>query len=837
MPKPSLSIPVFLAVAVSIAVAQDPRDQEFVQALTARGYHDLLELQYGEWLKAPDLTPERRSELEHGLIRVYVSWADLTRDPARKKQLWDQAIQRISALLAGRLSTQDRVRYEIDLGLIFLNKGNSDVPAATSGSESSRARARQNLQKSCDILRGAQKEAVRLLEEAFALGGEEAGSARRGLIEMTLEAEFHLAWALYGLGQVAAGDGTEKQTLLTEAEKRFFSIAQSCPGTTAANESHLGVALCRYARRDLSTAEKVLRYLLRQVRSQELRKRVYYQLAVVCNEMGKHTEAVEAAGAALRMLPGAHPEVENACRLVLAKALYGVAGTTGGAGAEKHRKQAQSILKSLDSQGGRWAAAAREVLISQATSDGGRYKELAEAKARMANNDYGGAVKSLQGFLAEGGREMAPALRAELLFKLGLCWSQLGDYGEAAKAFEGASQAGGNPALASRAAHYAMVAFGNHFNKTKAKGDEQAYVASLKNILERFPDHPERDDVRYRLARILEEQGKLAAAAAAFEQLAADSPLRRRAADRAAACIGKILRGAWAKNGSAENEADLIAKARALLTEVAAPLPESARKERGGKEANAIAAGACVRLARLLLNDRVNQTEAAIKLLQDFAEKYPGQKQALGDALFVEAWALGKAGLLDKGLSKLRQAREGFPASDRAGPAAITLALALEKRAQSQSGAAAAAGRKQAAELFKLALASPACGEEDSIQMWLHLAELYVEMGDWKQAKAAYLGLHKRYPEALNVREGLARCYTGLSDFKNALAEWRLIEQTVEPGSERWWEAKYMIVNMHYRMRNYKEARKVIRVTKALRPSLGGPEMSKRFLEIEKRCK
>jgi tetratricopeptide (TPR) repeat protein len=343
--------------------------------------------------------------------------------------------------------------------------------------------------------------------------------------------------------------------------------------------------------------------------------------------------------------------------------------------------------------------------------------------------------------------------------------------------------------------------------------------------------------VRYRLARILEEQGKLAAAAAAYEHVAADSPLRRRAADRAAACLTKILRGAWAKNESVEGEAGLIAKARALLAETAAPLPEAARKERGGKEANAIAAAACVRLARLLLNDRVNETESAIKLLKDFAEKYPGQGEALGDALFVEAWALGKAGQLDKGLAKLREARAAFPASDRAGPAAVTLALGLEKRAQSQKGNAAAASRTKAAELFKLALASPGCGEEDSVQMWLHLAELYVDVGDWKQAKAAYLGLHKRYPDALNVHEGLARCYTGLSDFKNALTEWRLIERTAEPASERWWEAKYMIVSMHYRMRNYKEALKIIRVTKALRPSLGGPELSKKFLEIEKRCK
>ena len=121
--------------------------------------------------------------------------------------------------------------------------------------------------------------------------------------------------------------------------------------------------------------------------------------------------------------------------------------------------------------------------------------------------------------------------------------------------------------------------------------------------------------------------------------------------------------------------------------------------------------------------------------------------------------------------------------------------------------------------------------------MWLHLAELYVESKDWQQAKKAYLTLKRLYPKAQNVREGLARCYTGLNEHENALAEWRLVARAAEPSSERWWEAKYMIVFMHYRMRNYKEAAKIIGVTKALHPSLGGPELSKKFLELEKRCR
>ena len=73
----SILVSVLIVSAVWAVGAQDARDEEFVGALMARGYYDLLELQYEDWLKQPGLKPEQVAALKHGLIRVYTEWAEV----------------------------------------------------------------------------------------------------------------------------------------------------------------------------------------------------------------------------------------------------------------------------------------------------------------------------------------------------------------------------------------------------------------------------------------------------------------------------------------------------------------------------------------------------------------------------------------------------------------------------------------------------------------------------------------------------------------------------------------------------------------------------------------
>ncbi|MEW6356190.1 MAG: tetratricopeptide repeat protein [Planctomycetota bacterium] len=832
----SVILPALILSFACAVLGQSGRDEAFVDALMARGYYDLLELQYQDWLKQPKIKPEQVTELKRGLIRVYTEWAEAVPDRDQKSDLWDRAMNDIDKLLSGTLSSRDRARLELDLGIVYLNKGNTDALAAA-GSETARARAQENLKKSSAILRSARDEATRMLEEGFLPGGGE-GEGRRELVALTLEGEFRLAWALYGLAKVSRPGDAEKINLLRDAEARFKSIAESCPNTSAAHESNLGIALCLQEARDMQQAEESLRKLLREVDNPALKSRIYYQMALVCQEIGESDDALDAARTALRTLRPPNPDMANACRLLIAKCLYGTAAKSKGPAAEKDRKEAREILQELEASGGPWAAAARQVMVAQAKSEGGRYKELAEAEARMENGDYQGALQSLERFLSQSKGEMAPGLRAELFFKKGLCSSNLKDYGKAAAAFETASKSGGSSDLAAQAAYYAAVCYGNHFSKTQTKKAGDTYVASLHDLLQRFPEHSDRNDVRYRLARIREERKEFAAAAEEYQRIDADSPLRRGAADRAAACLERLLREAWTKQETPKDEKELLARAIALLEEASRPLGEESRQAKEGREANTLAANACVRLARFYLNEKINQPEKAVKLLAGFAEKYPNEEEAREDALFIEAWALGRAGQLDAGMEKLRQAQAAFPKSQKAGPAAITLALGFEQRAAAAKGKVEKdLARKTAADLFMLALQSPGTGEQESIQMWLRLADLYVEVGDWKQAKKAYSALSGLFPKAVNVHEGLARCHTGLGEFKEALAEWRVVEDAAEPGSEKWWEAKYMIVLMHYKLRNYEDVQKIISVTKVLRPSLGGPKYKDKFLEMENRTK
>ncbi|MBM4050386.1 MAG: tetratricopeptide repeat protein, partial [Planctomycetes bacterium] len=271
--------------------------------------------------------------------------------------------------------------------------------------------------------------------------------------------------------------------------------------------------------------------------------------------------------------------------------------------------------------------------------------------------------------------------------------------------------------------------------------------------------------------------------------------------------------------------------------------PGSAEGDERIARGKKLAAASDLALATLYLNDNVNKPQEALNILKAYDDKYPDDREGIAQAAFLALWAYRKLGDLDgaekqlQALAKEYADHEQWPSAMKA----VALDLDAEARRRLQKGDTKGSNdlKARAVAVYEdfIRWATGRAGtEKDVSQFQLRLAECYLPLENWTSGIALYQELIKQYPAAINLREGLAGCYEGAGKHQDALKAWRGIEEGTKPGTDPWWNAKYHIVLMHKQLGNKSNALEIIRVTRLLRPTLGGPELKKKFEEIERAC-
>lgn len=100
-------------------------------------------------------------------------------------------------------------------------------------------------------------------------------------------------------------------------------------------------------------------------------------------------------------------------------------------------------------------------------------------------------------------------------------------------------------------------------------------------------------------------------------------------------------------------------------------------------------------------------------------------------------------------------------------------------------------------------------------------------------------GMAEAAPRDGQIQEAYAQLLLGGADkaaWQAALIKWREIEKKCRTGSERWLRAIYHQALALERLGQKDQAAKLVKLTRALHPELGGPEPKAKFLELLKRC-
>ena len=111
-------------------------------------------------------------------------------------------------------------------------------------------------------------------------------------------------------------------------------------------------------------------------------------------------------------------------------------------------------------------------------------------------------------------------------------------------------------------------------------------------------------------------------------------------------------------------------------------------------------------------------------------------------------------------------------------------------------------------------------------------AKLYLDLHEWDAALEFYHRLARRHPDALDVREAIARCFVETGQDDAALDAYRAIQSMVEIQGPGWWRAEYHIAGLLYRKGSYADTIVLIERDLALTPDLGGATLKQKLIDL-----
>ncbi len=347
-------------------------------------------------------------------------------------------------------------------------------------------------------------------------------------------------------------------------------------------------------------------------------------------------------------------------------------------------------------------------------------------------------------------------------------------------------------------------------------------IALLEEHLRHWPQAPSASEVRWQLGRQQQRQEQWQAAIEAYRGVAASHPRAVEAVRAAGDCYSLWLAQLERQSQATAGVADAAWQYFVGLT------LDDRGQPRDRLEPREIAAARAAAELRLEF-DRRGAASALALLERAMANSEQDYAALLGVWVWAQA-ALGRDDQIQSALPHLAQAPPdnlltllsrldnvcaGLPDDRRAGCDIARLELARQTLARRQE--LTAAQQREFDRLYARALASA---------------------GQTEAASAYFDKLSAAHPRDASIVAEHARFLSQRNDqasWEAALAKWRQLERGSRPPAARWFEAKYELAHLHLRLGNSEQAAKIITVTRALHPDLGGPEWKAKFLQLFER--
>lgn len=808
----------------------DTLEQTFLNALRTRRLFALAERHCRGRLAEADLAEAMRVNLAVELSRSLAEHA-LHETQDKRETLWKEAVAAVRQPPGEAIRGSRRLLLEAQAAMVYLTQGElARQEAELAGAdEASFDAARQELRAAVGLFDDTLKEVGDALRQAGPARQTAAADLNEGdLAALTRNLRYQLARAFRNQGQSYPAKSADRTNSLRQAEERLKLLAAADADDAIAWPARLDEVTCLRLLEQFSAAQARLANLRAEQPPVPFPAALLAEQIRLAIDQGQLNDALAAAEQA-RAAADMTADLQLACLESYVAAWQAAAKAKHSTEAAALQEQAAELIGEIDSRFGRYWSRRAEMLLAGSVARGGGTENLA-VLVRAAESLFrsGQFAQSLEAY-DRAARQAASANQADAAF----------DYAFTAAAIEQqlkkhAAAAGRFRQLAlgaprhNRAGEAHLLAI---YNSALAadKNDKDAvndYRDLLREHIAEWPRSPTADQVRLWLGELCERERGWSDAIDAYRGVRFDGPQATAAVEGLARSYRRWLADlSAAGEATAETAARAAKELEAFVVNSRGDLPERwSRLER-------IAAVSAATIYLTYGEHEFARAERLLRAALNDAADAPEEWRATAQTL--EVFAVAAQGQRAEAAKLLNDLAGGEPAQ------MFGLIEGLAK-------VAAQTPPKVARELAELQLrAAKLLGDR--------LKELPTDQQNiFRRARLRALVMVGRHAEALqdarkladeSPRDGqmqeqyaeLLLASTDRASQQAALAKWRDIGRKTRQGSDRWVRAMYAQTLALTNLGEKQQAERLIKLTQAISPELGGPEMKSKFRALATR--
>ncbi|MBW7905372.1 MAG: tetratricopeptide repeat protein [Phycisphaerae bacterium] len=859
--------------ALAARAAQDERQRE-IERLVADGDVTALSARLG------GRTPENL----HLLARAQANRASAAREPLQRQRAFEDAERRYNELITAYENAPDdptlrlvnAAAARIELALMCMTRWATpdlDEFEISNGERGDRARLLRLLSRARGLCESAAL-TIRPLADELETGDREVEDRflALGIYDqvraLNLDVDFNLGWANLSIARVQAGSEENRADALRVAERCFRRLLDA--GSIGANVQlvFLGLGMTLREQQRYAEAERCFGRALDDA-DFPMEARTRYEHARSQLAAGQFDEArltlrrlIELDVADLGPTQQAARFYMNLARLweansflVEADRLSQTAETSTARRAvllraQRARETGLTKLTRLAAEGGFWPGVV-DLYISASVPAGADPATLSPiellftARRLAAEKRFDTAVERLTE--AIGRPDLSRDLSGDLLYELGLCQYWRGSKREAAAVFDRLATEQKNHARAVAAVTYASQLWAELAEDSRQPDDYARLSDTLLNLLQSFPEHPQRHLAEWWLPMALQSAGRYEQASERFAAVRADSPQWEEAQYRRVHCQRLLLESQRTRY----SPLDYAQRAQLAVTELRRYARSANERAVASPRAQSVrhwAALAEVSAAELLVSAGVEQYQQALDVLADFEQRYSGVTISRALAARVRAYRGLKQ--FDAGSRALEEYLRSVPA-EKVGPLLANLAAGMQEEVERLADA----GQSDEAAL----LATDAIPTFQQLEAWAvatnrqpaeiatiraGLARMHHVARRLKEGLELVLSLLSEEPRNGNYLRLAALLRTDMLPERPSAAELAAAREAWETllrdsdlrvrAPSRYWEARYHHLELLLREGRAEDVAKAIASERVWYPEMGGARWQQRFENLQR---
>jgi tetratricopeptide (TPR) repeat protein len=657
---------------------------------------------------------------------------------------------------------------------------------------------------------------------------------------------YWLSWSRYYLSFFYAEDSEKRKGLLEESIDGFSRTAVDARGPKVAARSLLGRALCYKELKDFERALRDLELTVEKNPGPFLIFRAHYEQALVLYLAKRYTEALERVDEILGEAPAQTETSEflDGLKGLQIKISLALAEEKSPARRQKDLKRSLSLVRDLAERDPYWAREMYQLTLDHAEefktyppSELGPIGELALGDHFYNEKGFGEAASRYLRALSSSSPQINQR-KDDLYFRLGVCFSQLKQWEEAAsylvKIFEDYPGSSFTP----EASCLYYICATTLYQESPTGDLRKRYLAAAQTYLKDCPDQKGKSDARFQLGQHFLETGKRQRAMEELSKVGKDSThhatarywvlqSRQEELERLKR-TGKIS----SKKGKALHKqalADLEAFKSALQTDRA----DEAQKLRGP---------ATYVEAKIYASGPSQQCGKALDLLGNFEEEFSNQRDLFLPAKTLRMQCYQRLHKFSRALEESQEFLQR-PRLDRGSWTFLNeSASGLYRQAQRLEGSrdpnSARFARNVAIAIYKR-LVREARGNSsygkylDELEH--RLGELYLAHSDYAGATALCQVRLQRNPQSVDALTQLAVASEKAGHLQEALETYRALSQELAEESDLWLNAKVKVAELRHRLGEEEEACELLRLIKLLYLEPKGAQLKEDVLKLEQR--